>query len=139
MLGIPASCLLGIVVVAAATTRSCWVPSASRQGEVAIEFANALAAKRYDHAHGMLSTSLAARLPLATLKSTYERMVDYGDGAVKDVRVIIVMDYWPDKQPGDIGWAYVAMSGANFSEAVTVVVAQENGKSVIRQIEWGRP
>ena len=49
------------------------------------------------------------------------------------------MDYWPDKQPRDIGWAYAAIWGEGFSEAVTVTVAEEEGKEVIRVLEWGRP
>lgn len=139
VLGIPAAFLIGVMVVAATVTRSCWAPSASRQGQVAAEFARALASNRYDQAHNMLSASLASRIPVATLQRDYEEMIDYGKGAATDVRVIIVLDYWPDKLPGDVGWAYAAISGEGFSEAVTVVVAHENGKAVIRQLEWGRP
>jgi hypothetical protein len=138
-LWIPATCLIGIMVVAASLTRSCWVPSASRQGQVAAEFARALASNRYAHAHSLLSASLASRIPVATLQRDYEQMIDYGGGPATDVRVIIVLDHWPDKLPGDIGWAYAALSGQGFSEAVSVVVAHENGKAVIRQLEWGRP
>ena len=83
----------------------------------------------------MRSASLASNTPVAKLQRDYEQMIDYGGGPVTDVRVMLVLDHWPDKQPGDIGWAYAAMSGEGFSEAVTVVVADENGKAVIRQIE----
>jgi hypothetical protein len=36
-------------------------------------------------------------------------------------------------------WAYVAMSGSSFSEAVTVIVAEYDGVLLVRDIEWGRP
>jgi hypothetical protein len=49
------------------------------------------------------------------------------------------MDDWPARQSQDIGWAYVSITGAGFIEAVTVVVAEENGAAKIREIEWGRP
>jgi hypothetical protein len=137
--GITASCLVGVLVLAAAVTRSCLVPSASRQGQVAAEFARALASNHYDQAHSFLSASLGSMTPVAALRREYEAMTGYGGGPATDVRVIIVLDYWPDKLPGDIGWAYAAISGVGFSEAVTVIVARENGKAVIRQLEWGRP
>jgi hypothetical protein len=46
---------------------------------------------------------------------------------------------WPAKQPGDVGWAYVSVQGDELVEAVTVTVAQEAGRLLIRHIEWGRP
>ena len=49
------------------------------------------------------------------------------------------MDAWPDKQPSDLEWVYVAIANDTYSEAVTVVVAQEQSRPVIRSIEWGRP
>jgi hypothetical protein len=139
VVGIPAACLVAIVIIAAAMTRSCWAPSASRQGRVAAEFARALASNRFDQAHGLLSTSLGASTPVEALQRQYVSMISYGEGPATDVRVMVVLDYWPDKRPGDVGWAYAAISGADFSEAVTVVVAHENGRDVIRQLEWGRP
>jgi hypothetical protein len=33
----------------------------------------------------------------------------------------------------------VALANDTFSEAVTVVTAEERGRLVIRSIEWGRP
>jgi hypothetical protein len=50
-----------------------------------------------------------------------------------------VLDYWPARQLGDVGWAYVAISGDGFSEAVTVTVADMGGRMMIRELEWGRP
>ena len=139
LVGVPAACLLAFAIIVAAMTRSLVAPSASRQGEVAAGFARALVAHRYDQAHGMLSTSLAAHTPPEALRRAYESMIDYGDGPATDVRVVIVLDYWPDKLPGDVGWAYAAIWGPEFNEAVSVIVARENGRDVIRHLEWGRP
>jgi len=38
-----------------------------------------------------------------------------------------------------MGFAYVAISGEDYNEAVSVVVAQERARMVIRDLEWGRP
>ena len=63
-------------------------------------------------------------------------MIAYGQGSAQDVQLVTTLEQWPEKTPGDIGWAYVAILGHNFSEAVTVVV---NDQRLIRAIEWGRP
>ena len=54
------------------------------------------------------------------------------------------MDDWSDKQPADVGWAYVSISSETENEAVkleavSVIVTDEQGKKVIREIMWGRP
>ena len=46
------------------------------------------------------------------------------------------LDTWPEKKKGDVGWVYVAIAGDDFSEAVTVVVAQVGDRLAIRSIEW---
>lgn len=44
------------------------------------------------------------------------------------------------QQPTDVDWAYyVAISSETGNEAVSVVVTDEQGKKVIREIMWGRP
>jgi hypothetical protein len=88
----------------------------------------------------MLSKDVAVQLPVPELRKVYEDMIAYGQpDSVKDVRVMEAMTYWPGRKPGDVGWAYVAMSGDTFSEGIAVVVAEESGRQVIREIEWGRP
>ena len=42
-------------------------------------------------------------------------------------------------EKGDTKWVYVAISNDYYSEAVAVIVAQEQGRSVIRELDWGRP
>ena len=50
-----------------------------------------------------------------------------------------VVEDWPDKRPGDLAVVYVALTGSNFSEAVTVTLAQYGKDALIRHLEWGRP
>ena len=114
-------------------------PSKSRQGVVALAFAAKLVAGDYEAAHSMLSSALRENLSAAELKGEYEKMIEYGDGPPKLVDVVNVLEEWPAKQEGDIGWAYVAIISDDYSEAVTIVVAQETEQFVIREIEWGRP
>src|SRR5215203_2565044 len=114
-------------------------PEESEQGVVALAFAQALVAEDYRGAYGMLASSLRERFPPPFLKAKYERMIEYGEGLPNFVGVMGILDDWPGKQKEDVGWAYVAIGGDTFSEAVAVVVALEQGQRVIREIEWGRP
>ena len=132
---IPLACLVGIALL----TRSCWQPSSTTQGRVALEFARALDAGRYEDAHRLLAADLARELTPAKLKENYEGMIAYGPGPARSVVLLFALGYRPDSRPEDIGWAYVAIVGDDFSEAVTVVVSREDGRPVVREIEWGRP
>ncbi len=116
-------------------------PGATPQGFTALTFAGALVAGEYDAAYGMLSSSLQAMTSAMQLQAEFESMVDYFDGPPDHVVISFTMDEWPDKHPADVGWAYAAILNANEThhEAVTVVVAHEQGKNVIREIIWGRP
>ncbi|MEM7712188.1 MAG: hypothetical protein AAF349_01110 [Cyanobacteria bacterium P01_A01_bin.68] len=114
-------------------------PKDTSQGIVGNAFANALVAGEYDVAYNMLSTSLQAELSSPELKESFESMIRYGRSAPNYVEVMSVLNDWSDKQPSDIGWAYVAICGDGFSEAVSVVVTQEETKTVISDIDWGRP
>lgn len=49
------------------------------------------------------------------------------------------MTGWARKQAPDLGWAYVSIYGKMYNEAVTVLVALEQGKPKIREIEFSRP
>jgi len=106
---------------------------------LALEFARAISGGDAKRAHGMLSATLRNALPPDKLAADYEAMVSYGSGAPTIVAVMTTMDAWPDKQPGDTEWVYVAIANDTYSEAVTVVVSKEPSGLVIRSIEWGRP
>ncbi len=46
---------------------------------------------------------------------------------------------WPGKQPGDLADVNVALNGDNFSEAVSLTLAEYGHEILIRHLEWGRP
>jgi hypothetical protein len=98
---------------------------------VALQFAQHLVARDFTAAHAMLAMPATAD----ELKKTYDTMVE-PIGKVSGAKLMESMTDWPDKQSGDIGWAYVAIEGEQGSEAVTVVVTRDKK---IRSIEWGRP
>jgi hypothetical protein len=111
----------------------------SAHGQFAAAFAHHLVAGQFEAAHAMLSPKQQRQLSAAMLQEEYSTMVEYGDSAPNSVELISTLQTWPDRKKSDLGWAYVAISGDDFSEAVTVIVAQMQDKTVIRQIEWGRP
>ena len=106
---------------------------------LALSFAEALMAGDFAKAHSMLGSGLGHSISSDSLRQTYEGMIDYGDGPVITTELTEALEDWPEKQANDLGWAYVAMSGDNYSEAVCVVVALEDGAPTIREIQWGRP
>jgi hypothetical protein len=114
-------------------------PKETPETKLAAEFAEAVASGNYDRARGFLASSLRSTLSAAQLKSDFTAMTGEGSGAPKTIVASVTMDSWPDKKPEDLKWVYVAIANDTYSEAVTVVVASEGGKPVIRSVEWGRP
>lgn len=106
------------------------------QGRIAGDFARRLVAGDFEAASAMLTPALRATLTPENLSAEYARMIEYGGGPANAAQPVTTMDDWPDKQPDDLGWAYVSISGLGFDEAVSVVVTQAGQ---IRQVEWGRP
>jgi hypothetical protein len=107
--------------------------------DTGIQFAKALVEKSYVNAHSMLTADLQRSWPVEKLRSRYEKMIQYGAGPVIVDGHTEYLDNWPARKSSDIGWVYVSISGADFAEAVTVVVADENGTPKISSLEWGRP
>jgi hypothetical protein len=108
----------------------------------ALSFAEALVRGDAATAFEWLCPRLAARMSASELRRAYEQMLtdDEGPmGAPERVFVVNTLAEWPDKQVGDLGWAYVAIEGEWYSEAVALVVTQVGGAPRVREIEWGRP
>jgi hypothetical protein len=114
-------------------------PSESLQGKIALEFSQKIVAGEFADAHDMLASEISEKISAQQLQAEYEEMVAYGDGIPQFIEVMNILDEWSAKAERDIGWAYVAIAGEGYSEAIAVVVAQEQGQAVIREIEWGRP
>ena len=114
-------------------------PNETPSTRLALEFARALASGETVRAHGLLSSTLRPLMTPEKLGTQYKEMVAYGSGAPTIIEVVTTMDAWPDKKPADTEWVYVAIANSTYSEAVTVVVTQEQSGLSIRSIEWGRP
>jgi hypothetical protein len=113
------------------------------QGQVALKFAKALGAGKYDAAHTMLSPVLRQSISAAELAQKYKAMVAEG-GPADYIDVIDAANDLPGKQTGDVGRAYASISGplaagGSWKEGVAVVVTQLGEEQLIREIKWGRP
>ena len=109
-------------------------PSETQHGSIALNFVRALVNGDLIKAREFLSESVQD-----DIQKELNEMIEYGDGPVDHIEVMNEMTSWPQMNSEDIGWAYVAMSGPGFSEAVTVVISKVNDVSRITSIEWGRP
>lgn len=114
-------------------------PPGADYREVALAFTRSLAARDYAKAHAMMSEAFRGRMTVDELRSAFERVVPLDFGPIGAIAVGETMTSWPDKQRGDLGWAYVSIGGDVASEAVIVVVTSENGAARIREAEFGRP
>lgn len=110
--------------------------SGNPTAKAALAFAKAICGGDFSDARALLAPPLKASLTEETLQRELEDMTDYGDGPPDHVEVMNFLDDWPHKKPGDLGWAYVAISGPGFGEGVAVVVTDD---LLIREVEWGRP
>jgi hypothetical protein len=112
---------------------------------IAVEFTRALIEGRFVDAHRLFSRQLRKEVSLAELEYRYRNMAAYDEGIFTQFEEMEGRDEWPDKQPGDVRWAYVSITGKSarhaglISEAVQVVVASEENQPVIRFLEFGRP
>jgi hypothetical protein len=110
--------------------------------ETALAFASALVASDFRRAHALLTPELRTELSPDLLRQKFQEMLAaYTDGELTGLRFDeqTSMTDWPAKESGDLGWAYVSISGETFSEGVAVVVADVDGAPLIRNLEWGRP
>lgn len=87
----------------------------------------------------MTSLGYRKRNSVNQLQAAFEAIVPTDWGAIGPIELGLTMTTWPDKQPADLGWAYVSIGGEVYSEAVTVVVTSESGEPKIREVEFGRP
>ncbi len=110
--------------------------------EVAVAFAAALVARDFSGARMMLSPPLRAQLSDSNLEEELASMYrGYAHGAPSRCQFVPEgsLETWPEKQPGDLGWAYVSIEGDDFNEAVYVLVSDVEGVPMIKEIQWGRP
>jgi hypothetical protein len=106
---------------------------------IALEFTRSLAAREYPKAYAMMAQGYRQKSTLDELRMGFEAIVPTDWGAIGPIEVGQTMTRWPGKQPADVGWAYVSIGGAVYSEGIVVVVTSENGAAKIREVEFGRP
>lgn len=110
--------------------------------ETAVAFSSALSSGDWERAHAFLAPDLQAEMSPSLLRREYLRLFPdstEGSPAIVHFDEQFAMDDWPDKQPGDVGWAYVSLCGDDVIEGVTVIVTDAGGELRIRSVEWGRP
>ena len=115
--------------------------------DIALCFTRALVAREYERAAEMLASSLKPTCAPDSLRKQLEEMVWYEEGPDRwptSIQVVTAadssdMDNWKHAKPDDFGWAYVAVNGVDYCEAVSVTIVREGQQLVIREIEWGRP
>ena len=114
--------------------------------DIGLRFAREMIAQEYDEASRLLSSELQAACPPSELRRSFEAMTQSSEGTTETIGAQAVtgadaseMSQWRTKLPGDFGWVYVSIHGRDFNEAVAVIIADEAGRLVIRDIAWGRP
>jgi hypothetical protein len=106
---------------------------------LAVSFAKALVTGEFQQAYKFLDATLQVSSSPNVLMQKFEQMIAYADAPATNVELVVTMEDWPMHQPSDVDWAYVAIEGSGFSEAVTVVITESSSGLCIREIEWGRP
>ena len=117
-------------------------PEETPHGAVALAFAKAVAKNQYDLAHSMLSRTLQASTSANQIAEDYAAMIGWYECPpenLPELEVIKVTDEQGSGLESGTEWVYVSMSNDYYCEAVSVIVAQQEGRSVIREIDWGRP
>ena len=105
----------------------------------AIDFVKALANRDYDAAYALTSRNYQRRTTLSAMRKGFETIVPTDWGPMGEIGAGQTMEEWPGKQVDDAGWVYVSVGGDMYSEAVTVVVAREDGALKVREADFGRP
>jgi tetratricopeptide (TPR) repeat protein len=104
------------------------------------EFCVLLTEGKFKKAHLHLSPALKEVFPIPKLKADWQQMTEKGHSEEMGLTLTQHMVDWPSRRSDDVGWCYFSIWGAEFSEAVTVVVGQTpNNGYWITELEFGRP
>ena len=108
---------------------------------VAQHFGDRIAREDYSAAWDLLTKEAKRSATPADIQAAVATMTAYAPGPILEAQVMedSILEDWPGKQNGDLAVVYVALTGASFSEAVTLTLVQQGEDALIRQIEWGRP
>ena len=105
------------------------------------QFGDLIAEQKYAAAWERLTKEAQTSITPEGIQAAVAAMIAYGTGPILEAQVVedAIVETWPGKQPNDFAVVYVALTGENFSEAVTLTLAQYGEGILIRQLEWGRP
>jgi hypothetical protein len=109
--------------------------------ETALRFARHLTARRYDSAHALLTADEQTRVSTDSLRRAFETAVPPAFVVTDTLSVGATNDMadWPQRRATDLGWVYVVIPGAVYSEGVSVVVVRDPAGPRVRGIAVGRP
>lgn len=104
--------------------------------DTALAFVNHLLDRNYSAARKMLHTHESG-LTEEELRESFEPMFE-GEDFPQSANVFDVQTDMPNLEPDDIAWVYITIDSAN-AEAISLHVARDKKRLVVRNIEWGRP
>src|SRR6266404_6252409 len=106
--------------------------------QLAQRFGDLIAREDYESAHELLTKQAQGLHTAQEMRSRSEGMRRYAPGPFRNFLVMeeFMLEDWPAKQDGDVASIYISLEGDNFCEAVSVIVAQEDGDLRIRDLEW---
>jgi hypothetical protein len=115
----------------------------------AFQFAQALAQRDYALAYTQMTLEYQGNMSLSELQEAFEFIIphDWGDVGLSgpedydDPYEDEMLQDWPDKQPSDIGWIYIALIGEKYpwSEGLYILISHEGPSLKVRDVEFGRP
>ena len=110
------------------------------QGMIGIAFAEALVSGRFNVAYAMLTPSLQNEYSNGGLRREYEFWIHHsGEPPMQEVLVLDNREDIGKEELDSDGWAYVAIEGDGWSEAVSVTVKRFEDEYRITELVWGRP
>lgn len=104
---------------------------------VAVEFATRLIHGKYAGAHLLLSANARDDWPPSALREAYQELVDWVGPAPDRIEVARTLRDWEFREDGDLAAVYLLLHGGE-TEGMTVTVAREADRQVVREIDWGR-
>ncbi len=127
-------------VLATAATVACSRPETRipepPDAKLAREFAEALGAREFDRAHGLLAAETRSTVAAAELEAEYAERIPASAGAPTEIEIVNVENDWPEKQTGDVVRVYVGIGAGPRSAMFQVVVSEADGTRFIRAIDW---
>ena len=88
-------------------------------------------------AHLLLSSDARDDWPPSALREAYQDLVDWVGPAPDRIEVARTVRDWELREDGDLGAVYLLLHGGE-TEGMSVTVAREAERPVVREIDWGR-